>query len=169
MSSRRSCGRARSPNRRAQAGDLLIEVLIAILVTAIGLLGVAAMQAMALRNSGSALQRGQAAVQIHSILDAMRGNSTNAAAYALSRTCTAPSDTSTLAAYDLSEWIASLHTTLGSTACGTISCTSGTVSSQTYYTCTVTVDWDDSRANDLGSSGVANGASTYTVSTTARL
>lgn len=156
-------------HRRAQAGDLLIEVLIAVLVTAIGLLGIAALQAVALRNSGSALQRGQAAAQIHSILDAMRANSTEAASYALSRTCTAPSAGSTLATYDLSEWVGALQTTLGSTACGTIACTAGTVSSSTYYTCTVTVDWDDSRANDLGSSRTANGVSKYTVSTTARL
>lgn len=149
--------------RRAQAGDLLIEVLIAVLVLGIGLLGIAALQATALRNSHSALQRGQAATQIHAILDAMRANRTVALAggYALDRTCTVPSAGSDLASSDLSEWVQDLHATLGETACGTVGCTS--------TVCTVTVDWNDSRASDTGSDGVASGDSAYTLSTSAQL
>ena len=43
-----------------QQGMSLLEVLIAVLVLAIGLLGIAALQATALRNSQSSLERNQA-------------------------------------------------------------------------------------------------------------
>lgn len=147
---------------RFQRGELLIEVLIAVLLLSVGLLGIAAMQAGALRNSQSALQRGQAATQIHAILDAMRANRTAAlsGSYALGRTCDAPSG-SGLAVSDLGNWIHGLHDTLGDTACGTVSCGSAT--------CEITVDWDDSRASDAGSDGVTAGDSAYTVSVSARL
>jgi type IV pilus assembly protein PilV len=151
------------PGRRLQAGDLLIEVLIAVLVLGIGLLGIAAMQASALRNSQSALQRGQAATQIHTIFDAMRANRTNAiaGAYALSRTCSAPTG-SGLAGTDIANWLTGLQEMLGTTACGTISCDSDAV-------CDVTVDWDDSRATDAGEDGTASGDPAYTLTVEARI
>jgi type IV pilus assembly protein PilV len=52
----------------------LIEVLVAVLVLGIGLLGVAAMQATALRNSQSSLERSQGVMHVYTILDAMRAN-----------------------------------------------------------------------------------------------
>lgn len=151
-----------SLDRRRQAGDLLIEVLIAVLVLGIGMLGVAAMQASALRNSQSSLQRSQAATQIHTILDAMRANRSAAlsGSYALSRTCDVPSG-SGLAGTDISSWMQALHDDLSTTACGTISCGS--------EICDVTVDWDDSRASDAGEDGVSSGDDAYTVTVSARL
>ncbi len=151
-----------APSSARQRGELLIEVLISILVLGIGMLGIAAMQAGALRNSESALQRGQAATQIHTILDAMRANRTAAlsGSYALSRTCDVPSG-SGLAGSDLSNWIEGLHESLSDTACGTISCSS--------TTCDVTVDWDDSRATNAGASGNEAGDSQYTITVSARL
>ena len=53
-----------------QVGVTLIEVLVAVLVMAIGLLGIAALQATALRNSQSSLERSQAVVHTYAILDA---------------------------------------------------------------------------------------------------
>lgn len=152
----------RRVGKALQRGDLLIEVLIAVLLLSIGLLGIAAMQAGALRNSQSALQRGHAAMQIHTIFDAMRANRTVALAggYTLSRACTAPSG-SGLAGSDLGNWIEGLHDTLGDTACGAVSC-NGQI-------CNVIVDWNDSRASDAGSDGVVAGDSTYTITMSARL
>ena len=69
----RRFSRSRGP-RSAARGVGLIEVLIAVLVMAIGLLGIAAMQATALRNSQSSLERSQAVIQSYGILDAMRAN-----------------------------------------------------------------------------------------------
>src|SRR3546814_12535773 len=82
-----------------QRGAGLIEVMISVLVMGVGLLGIAAMQATALRNNQRALERTQATVQTYSILDAFRANaeSARAAAYPLGRPCAVPQDTATLA------------------------------------------------------------------------
>lgn len=154
-----------SPLRR-QRGAGLIEVLISVLIMGIGLLGVAAMQATALRNNQSALERTQATIQSYSILDAMRANRTIALAggYNLARTCTAPGG-GTLAQNDLSRWVGSLRTTMGDNdgSCGTIACNGDT--------CRVTVEWDDSRASDgLDAQGAeVNDANRNVVTTVARL
>ena len=57
-----------------QSGFSLLEVLIAIVITSIGLLGLAAMQATGLRNNHSAYQRSQATVLAYDIADRMRSN-----------------------------------------------------------------------------------------------
>jgi len=62
----------------ASRGVSLLEVLIAVLILAIGLLGVAALQASALRNSQSSLERSQAVIYTYTILDSMRSNTANA-------------------------------------------------------------------------------------------
>ena len=54
--------------------SFLLAALVAVLVMGVGLLGIAAMQATALRNNQSALERTQATIQTYSILDAMRAN-----------------------------------------------------------------------------------------------
>jgi len=50
----------------------MIEVLVAVLVLAIGLLGVAALQTNALKNNQSAFQRSQASMLAYYMMDAMR-------------------------------------------------------------------------------------------------
>lgn len=135
--SRKACIRGRARQR----GAGLIEVMVAVLILGIGLLGVAAMQATALRNSQSALERSQAVMQTYSIIDAMRVNLSVAriGGYDLSTmTCTAPSQ-GDLAADDLNYWITSLQDTLDESACGQIVCSSAD--------CIVRVQWDDSRGS----------------------
>ncbi len=68
--------------RRPARGVSLIEVLIAMLVLAIGLLGLAALQAQGLRFSNDALVRTQATALASDLLDRMRANRDNAADYA---------------------------------------------------------------------------------------
>src|SRR4051794_861854 len=86
-----------SPNvasRKSQmSGVTLIEVLIAVLVMAIGLLGIGALQATAIRNNQAASERTQAVIQSYAILDAMRANlhSTRNGDYALLSTLTCES------------------------------------------------------------------------------
>ena len=46
-----------------QRGVGLIEVLIAVLVMAIGMLGIAALQSITLKNSGGAAERTQAVIE----------------------------------------------------------------------------------------------------------
>ncbi len=147
--------------RAGQRGAGLIEVLIAVLIMGVGLLGVAAMQATALRNSQGALERSQAVVQSYSILDAMRANRDAVAAGGYNTAgiaCVAPAAGS-LAQTDVRLWITSLKATLGggNSTCGGINC-NGT-------DCTVTVQWDDSRSSD----GAAAGSATSQITTRARL
>ncbi|MFO7582518.1 type IV pilus modification protein PilV [Guyparkeria sp.] len=65
-------------SRHRQAGVGLIEVLIAVLVLSIGFLGIAALQAKALSNNNSSMNRSIAIVASYSILDAMRADPENA-------------------------------------------------------------------------------------------
>lgn len=125
-------------------GFSLIEVLIAVLVLAIGLLGLAALQATALRNNQSALERSQGVMNTYTILDAMRANvgPARSGEYQLARTCTVPAaadgSAATLAAADKRRWMQTVHENLGDAACGAIACTGDL--------CTVTVEWSDDRA-----------------------
>lgn len=132
-----------------QRGVSLIEVLISVLILGIGMLGIAAMQAKALQNNNSALERSQMVVQSYAILDAMRANLTEAraGAYNVGMTCTVPAGGS-LAANDLRDWITALHGSMGTTACGSVQCVTNV--------CTVSVRWDDSRATSLGTADNAS-------------
>jgi len=133
--------RLRPPARRRALGASLIEILIAVLILGIGMLAVAAMQATGLRNNQSSLERSQSVLESYSIIDMMRAN-VNAArnnAYNIPMTCTAPTGTARPNA-EQAAWINSLQAVLGDTACGQIACIDGT--------CTVTVQWDDSRGSE---------------------
>jgi type IV pilus assembly protein PilV len=148
--------RSASPSRARQQGLSLIEVLIAALILAIGLLGIAAMQAVTLRNSQSAFDRTQAVVLSYSMFDAMRANAAAARAggYTLGRTCAVPSAGATLVSRDQAQWLQALRDTMGASACGTIGACAGNV-------CSITVEWDDSRATD--------GDSAKSLTTTSRI
>lgn len=148
---------ATSAPRRGQVGAGLIEVLIAVLVMGVGLLGVAAMQTTALRNSSSALDRSQAVIQTYAILDAMRANRNEALAfeYNTALICAPPAGGS-LAQNDRRLWIESLRATLGAgpATCGAIACTGSAIG--IGIDCAITVQWDDSRAsNGPGTPGSA--------------
>lgn len=133
----------RSPRRVAGIG--MIEVLIAIVILAFGLLGIAALQTTTLRSSQSSMQRSQATIQTYAILDAMRANREAARIgdYNLTTmTCKAP-DRGSLAMNDLADWIGSLKRTLGESACAQVVC--GSVE------CKISVQWDDARAEKVGS------------------
>ena len=157
--SKHSFSRIRRVPRSAVAvrGVGLIEVLVAVLVLAIGLLGVAAMQATALRNSQSSLERSQGVMHVYTILDAMRANpdAARAGIYNIGMTCAVPA-AGNLVANDRRAWIATLQQNLGVTACGQIACAGAL--------CTVTVRWDDSR----GTASVVD-PTQHTFSTTARI
>jgi len=127
----------------------LIKVMVAVLVLAIGLLGVAAMQSLALRGGQSALETSQAVMQTSSIIEAMRANP--GVSYDIGKTCSASAVTGAdLRANDLRNWIAALKNTVGSGAGDTTTC--GEITG-CPNNCRVRVYWDDSRAgNDQGGS-----------------
>lgn len=71
--------RRRPPSPSAdQRGATLIEVLVAMLVLSIGLLGLAGMQMTALKSNQSAYYRSQATVLAYDIIDRMRANRADA-------------------------------------------------------------------------------------------
>lgn len=131
---------------RRMAGVSLIEVLVSVVVLGIGLLGIAAMQSVAMRSGQSSLESSQAVMQTTSITEAMRSNWANAAQYNLgAMTCAAPAG-GTLAQNDVASWIDALKTTIGTpgdaTTCGQIT--------NCPDACVITVQWDDSRAGGGG-------------------
>lgn len=74
-------------------GFTLLEVLVALVVLSVGLLGLTGLQATSLRNNHSAFLRSQATVAINDIMDRMRANRTVAkdGLYALTTATTAGS------------------------------------------------------------------------------
>lgn len=128
----------------AQAGVGLIEVLVAVLVLSIGFLGVAALQAMSLSTNNSAMARSMATINSYSILDAMRADISTAKSTGYNGTVTAsacPAAGGSLSAAQLTQWCNQLGATLGKTAN-----TTGKVACSATGECTVTIQFDDSRA-----------------------
>ena len=152
------------PSARHQRGMGLIEVLVSVLVMAIGLLGLAALQSLALRNSQSSLDRTQAVYQMYSILDAMRANSGALASYALpmaAAPCAPPAAAGSLANNDMNAWITQLQAAqggLGPGACGSITINGAAPSNPRLVT--ITVQWNDSRGGTAGAQGSATQTTT---------
>ena len=152
-------------HRTAQRGFSLLEALIAVLVLSIGLLGVAALQANALRNNQSSLERSMAVAQSYSILEAMRANVVAArnGGYNMAMTSTPPSGGS-LIANDQRRWILDLQANVGASAAGSIACAAATPG-----LCTITVRWDDSRATSGNADGTNTGNAAQTITTVSQL
>lgn len=148
---RRAFRRGAMSSSSAQRGVGMVEVLVAVLILAIGLLGIAALQATALKNSLSAMERSQGVVHAYAIFDSMRANPAAARAgdYNLAMTCVAPAG-GTLAQNDQRAWLTIMQRDLGASACGSINCV--------VDACTVVVRWDDTR----GTGGVVNQSFTTT-------
>ncbi len=141
---------SRTPGLRGMRGVGLIEVLVAVAILAFGLLGIAAMQATALRNSQSSYQRSQAVTLSYSMFDRMRANlgvvHATDSGYNTGLMCKpddVPTDGGALAKNDLDAWLADLHDRMGPTACGRIEITFDKPTNT--YESSVTVQWDDSR------------------------
>jgi len=142
----------RPPARQKMTGAGLLEVLVAVLVLGIGLLGVAATQSVALKANQVSAMRSQAIIESYGMLDAIRAamppealtsssaRATFLAAYQLQRTCNASAGAAgTLAGNDLREWVRALRNDLGEGACGTVAC------NPKSGECAITVEWDESR------------------------
>lgn len=127
--------------RTRQRGSSLLEVLIAVLVLAIGMLGMAALQAVTIKNSGSSAERSNAVIQSYAMLDMLRANrdAARAGQYSQGWLCEAPAGGTRISG-DLARWIGQLQQGMGSSACGRITCGAAQ--------CTVGVRWDDTRGTD---------------------
>jgi type IV pilus assembly protein PilV len=125
--------------RRRQNGFSLVEVLVAVLIMAIGMLGIAALQAMALKNSGSSMERSQAVIQTYSYLDLLRARRDDAITSKLDMPMSCDAENLPSSSVEQRNWINQLHETLGPDSCGAVDCLGG-------GKCTITLQWDDSRA-----------------------
>lgn len=128
-----------SMTRRQQAGTSLLEVLIAVLILAIGLLGIAALQSLTLKNTQSSSERTAAIIQSYAMLDMMRANRAEAIArrYDTGWLCEPPENPANRVAGDTARWITQLQQSVGASACGQIDC--GAVN------CNIGVRWNDER------------------------
>lgn|SRR5271170_4088957 len=153
--------------RRYASGFSLVEVMVALVVTAIGLLGLAKMESVALSSTSVAGLRSLVAIQAYSLAAAMRANQNYWAAgvfpgnttitssggtvtivdtgTASGLTTVGPSCTTVgnctlpvqVAAYDVQQWAASLQSLLP-TYFTTIACSHQV---GVVVTCTITVQW----------------------------
>ena len=144
---RRAIGTTRSAAAmRRNAGFTLIEILIALLVLSIGMLGIAALQAATVQFNHSAYLRSQATSFAYDVVDRMRANRAaaingdyNGAFATPAPACnTVAAASATVAAADVAAWRNALACRLPS---GT-----GSISVDANGVATVGVRWDDSRA-----------------------
>lgn len=120
-----------------QKGVTMIEVLVAIVVLSIGLLGLAGLQSAGLTHNQSASFRSTATMMTYSILDSMRANRTAAinGSYNIALGASIASGSS-IPEQDLSNWLNELALRLPA-GTGAINIAGNVI--------TVTVQWDDSR------------------------
>jgi type IV pilus assembly protein PilV len=112
----------------------LIEVLVALLILSIGLLGAAAFQLNALKYTDSARMTSQASFIAYDMMDRIRANS--AADYTV--TPPASGNLNVARDQDLYDFSSNIVNFGGATATGSIA-----VNQRVY---TITITWDDSRA-----------------------
>ncbi|QDH63251.1 type IV pilus modification protein PilV [Pseudomonas azotoformans] len=128
---------------RCQIGMTLIEVLVAVLILAIGLLGAVMLQLNALKYTDSSRMTSQASFIAYDMLDRIRANS--GADYSLRRGARAPASTATTSVrdVDLRDFEANIRGFAGESGKGSVAVSADEV--------TVSISWDDSRgANTPG-------------------
>ncbi|MCI0994554.1 type IV pilus modification protein PilV [Pseudomonas sp. ICMP22404] len=121
-------------SKSPQEGMTLIEVLVAVLILGVGLLGAAMVQLNALKYTDSSRMTSQASFIAYDMLDRIRANS--GADY----TVTPPSspNLNVTRDQDLYDFKTNITSFGGATATGTI-----TLNQRVY---TITISWDDARA-----------------------
>jgi type IV pilus assembly protein PilV len=168
------------------AGFSLIEVMVAVLIISIGLLGIAKMQALSLSNTGNSRLRALAAVEAGSIASTMQadrdywttvpvvgtdltatitGPTVTAASdgtLTTTQACTGPTTNCTvaqMASYDLQTWATSLNAVIPKE---TVSIDCALPSATVTVTCTITISWTENLVN-------SNSAQTVNATTQAAL
>lgn len=130
--------RLRAPGMPARLrGISMIEVMVAILILAIGLLGIAALQAITLKNTGSSAARTQAAAQVYSMMDIIRADRTRISSY---NTNIYVEGEGSGGVGSMDGWLTGLRRTVAPDAKGRVVCVEGTM------TCTIGVEWNNERA-----------------------
>lgn len=148
-------------NTGRQSGFTLLEVLVAMVVLSIGLLGLAGLMASSMRNNQSAYQRTQATWLAYDVLDRMRANR----AVALTERydiplATALSNSAGLAKQDIDDWKATLARALPA-GDGSVDVNPGT------RAVTIIIQWNDSRGTggDTADKRIGNSVQEFQVDT----
>ena len=141
--------------RQAQAGFTIVEALVALVILAIGLLGIAALHLDSLQAGRTAIHRTQAINLAADLADRIRANRAATVGYSidLAETAEAVAECATtagctaadLAATDLATWKASLATLLPA---GDGSVGVGPVAAGTTTTYLITVTWSEVGQDD---------------------
>lgn len=95
-----------SPAHRSARGTTLMEVLVAMLLLSVGMLGMVALKTASLKYTGQSNARAAASIYVTEILDRMRANPVRAVAgqYNLALATAAPATPTTVAHVDLVQW-----------------------------------------------------------------
>lgn len=124
---------------RREKGISLIEVLVTLLVTSIGLLGIAAMQAKSLQFNHGAYLRSQANILAYDMADRMRLNrdAARAGQYNLALSAGKPT-ASNIVTTDQNQWLTLIESVLPA-GDASVSCASNI--------CTLTIQWQEAGRN----------------------
>lgn len=124
---------------RAQAGVGLIEVLIALVILSLGMLGMAGLQMWSLQTNQGSMERGMAVMQTHTIVDSMRAARASATANGFDIELDDDIDEvegrTAYATAALTTWRQSLLDNLGEGATGGVDCDGAR--------CEITIQWQD--------------------------
>jgi type IV pilus assembly protein PilV len=150
-------------------GFSLVEVMVALVVVSIGLLGIAKMQALALSSTGTAKMRSLASIQAASLASTLRADrnywskiaanltvnvsatgavsstqdpTLNAAPTPLCTSAAAPCTSAQIAAQDLSEWATALVAVLPGLTSAVVTCQVD-ATAVNPVTCAVRLNWNE--------------------------
>ncbi len=137
---------ARPGLRSLQRGLGLIEVLLAVVILSIGLLGLASLQGNSLKFSHSAYLRTQATQLAYDIADRMRANRQAAlvGSYAIALSDTPPASPGNRVDIDKAEWLNNLASVLPNGDGSVVLDTSNGYSARA----TITIRWTDDRTGE---------------------
>lgn len=157
-----------APRQRRDRGFTLLEVLVALLIVSIGLLGLAGLQVASINNTNTSRVRGLAAIQAGSLAAAMHANPaywqnisvstslsnipSTPASGCSSSSCTA----SQIAGYDVATWTSDLASLAMPSASGAFQCTPANASGP--VSCTITISWSEKTVNVNSLSSTASSA-----------
>jgi type IV pilus assembly protein PilV len=132
--------KAHASMKAANRGVTLVEILVTVVIISVGLLGVAALHTISLRNGQYAHTRSQASAFAVDILDRMRANPVLAGsgAYDIVLTDSAPATPGTLAERDLKTWEDAIKAALPN---GDGSIARATVGGRQLFT--ITIQWGE--------------------------
>lgn len=145
----------------------MVEALVALVVLAIGMLGIAALYVESLRAGRSALLRSEAVILASDMVDRIRANPTAQLAYAKTADATGTLNTACqpagagctpaqMAAHDIASWVGLVDDRYDNPAAGQVALPSGrgTISvdnTTTPATYTITIIWAESGQSSMNS------------------